>query len=395
MRRDTSRLILSLSIVVAAAGLLAPPLGASRLLAQTNVPPSLNRQTIKLGKGLLARSVLFHDKSLGTVTDLIFDPKPATKQDAAKMGVAGLGVAGLGGAVFLKADRSVASRVQFASAQRRGLDALFARPFLPTHVQFVRIDKRGTWGFLNRGGEGWQDSSLMGANGKTLWSIGGDPAVDDTASGDLDGDGVADFVVGFNGGAGVRRVDVAGKTRWQKADGNVWHVEIVDADGDGKPEIVHTNAKGEITIRDPNGNIIRRFQTSVYCSDFSLCRWPTSKSAPKLLVREGGRLALVDLLGGIASRYPVPPGNQFGSARAAVVRVKRDEQPYLAVLTTEGNPLFASTTLYLFNAQREVVYQEDIAGKCGTISVVARGEPGLDDFLVGGLNTVWKYSPAK
>jgi hypothetical protein len=52
-------------------------------------------------------------------------------------------------------------------------------------------------------------------------------------------------------------------------------------------------------------------------------------------------------------------------------------------------------TLYLCNAQREVVYQEEIAGKCGTISIVAGGRRGLDDFRVGGLNTVWKYSPAK
>jgi hypothetical protein len=386
MRLPSSRgdcQIVRLCVVLIAVGLFVPLL-APQVFAQTSVP-SLNRQTIKLGEGLLVRSVYFHDKSLGTVTDLIADPMPHAK----------LGVAGLGGAVYLKADRSVAARVEFATFGRGGFEALFSRPSMPTHVQFVRIDKRGTWGFLNRGGEGWQDCFLIGADGQIRWRIGGDPAVDDADSGDLDGDGVADFVVGFNGDGGVRRVDVAGKSRWQKKDANVWHVAIVDTDGDGKPEIVHTSASGEITVRDPDGNVVRHFRTAFYCSEFSLCRWPTSKSAPKLLVRDGGALGLVDLLGGVAGRFPVPAGKRSRGSRAAVVRLKRGEQPHLAVLAAEGSPFLPTTNLLLFNAQREVVYQEEIGGKCGTIAVMANGDAGLDDFLVGGLNTVWKYSPAK
>ena len=65
-------------------------------------------------------------------------------------------------------------------------------------------------------------------------------SVDDTAAGDVDGDGRLEFVVGFNGGGGVRLLDSTEKMRWRKPDGNVWHVEIADLKGC----LLYTSARG-------------------------------------------------------------------------------------------------------------------------------------------------------
>jgi hypothetical protein len=54
--------------------------------------------------------------------------------------------------------------------------------------------------------------------------------MNELVAGDLDGDGVLEFVVGYNGVAGVHLFDAAGERRWRLADGNVWHIERPSAD---------------------------------------------------------------------------------------------------------------------------------------------------------------------
>jgi hypothetical protein len=353
--------------------------------AQTKDLTAPKRSSVIVGAELLERSVLLHDTGVGLVTDMIVKPTP----DAA------LGVAGLSGAVFLKADHSVHSRVNFARQTRAGVMSLFSAPLVPSHVQFVDIDGRRNWEFLNRGGLGWSDGSLIGKDGHTRWVCGGQPGLDDLAAGDLDGDGVADFVAGFNGGGGVQRLDKNGKPRWQQPDANVWHVEIVDTDGDGKAEIVHTNASGQFTIRDQNGKAIRSFRAAPYGSHFSLCRWPSSKSARKLLVIDEQSVAIIDFLGGSAGTYPIPQGVSSREASGTMLRVKRGEQEYFAVLANGEGLFLPTSTLLLFSPDRRIVYQETLPGSCTSILAVPGESPGLDDLLVGGPNTVWKFSPAK
>jgi hypothetical protein len=353
--------------------------------AQSTNSVRSKRSSVIVGEGLLERSVLLHDTGLGPVTDMILNPTRDAK----------LGVAGLSGAVFLKADHSVLSRVTFRHATQAGVMALFNAPLLPTHVQFVDIDGHQHWEFLNRGGVGWSDGSLIDKDGRTRWIYGGRPGLDDMTAGDLNGDGVPEFVAGFNGDGGLRRLDKNGKLQWQKPDANVWHVEIVDTDGDGKPEIVHTSANGQFTIRDSNGTVIRSFGAVRYCSHFSLCRWPSQKSSPKLLVIDEAYLVVVDFLGGSAGTYQVPHGLHSGKATGMVLRLKQGEQEFFGVVATGVGIFLPTSTLMLFAPDHRLVYQETLPGSCTSILAVPADEPSRDDLLVGGTNTVWKYSLAK
>src|SRR6185295_3356852 len=109
--------------------------------------------------------------------------------------------------------------------------------------------------YIDRGGGGWQTGAFIGEDGARLWQPDALQGMDDLAAGDVDGDGVPEFVVGYNGDGGIHLHDAAGKRRWREDDGNVWHVEVVDTDGDGRCEIVHSNAGGDLTVRDASGKV--------------------------------------------------------------------------------------------------------------------------------------------
>ena len=210
-------------------------------------PPALKRPAVLLGGDKLQKSQVLNDPTLGSITDIILNPSADSS----------LGVAGTGGAVFLDSAGAVTSRVKFASRV--------------SSAHFVDVMGNSVWEFLNRGGHGWGDASLLDDRGNVVWTYGGMPGVDDMAAGDVDGDGILDFVVGFNGSGGVRRLDRNGKLIWQQPGGNVWHVEVVDTDHDGKPEVLHSDASGAIAVRGADGHLLRQIRPGAYCAYFSIC----------------------------------------------------------------------------------------------------------------------------
>jgi len=124
------------------------------------------------------------------------------------------------------------------------------------------IDRaNGPPSYIDRGGGGWQPGAFIDENGRLVWQPEIDSAMDDLTAGDLDGDGGLEFVVGYNGRGGVRCYDITGRPRWRKDDGNVWHVEIVDTDGDGQAEIVHSNAADRRLRGDARRPAVRDDQT--------------------------------------------------------------------------------------------------------------------------------------
>jgi hypothetical protein len=356
-------------LVVAVCGLIGVFM-IRRLTDRTmSIPPALTQAGVTRGESFLIKSVFLSDAAVGTVTDMILNPLPDAR----------LGISGTRGALFLKADATVHSQVAFSSS--------------PGFVQFVDVEADGVWEFLNRGGGGWQDASLIDNTGRLVWTCGGMPGVDDMSAGDLDGDGVLDFVVGYNGSGGVRRLDKSGSQKWQVPDGNVWHVEVVDADGDGKPEIVHSNAGGDITVRDQTGRLLHRSTPGAYFSDFSLCRWPNQEGRKYPISAEDDKVWIFDYDGKTIARYDAPDAGTLGHAFGTFVRLRDGDLPILAVVVAFQT--WNMSILYVYGPDKKLAYQEVIADTCMSVLALPREGLEIEDLLVGGTGKVWKFTAAE
>jgi len=327
------------------------------------------------GAGLLAQSVYFSDPRLGSVTDLALgrlDPASGAE----------IGVAGVDGAAFLDATGNVKSTVKFSTAFRR--------------INFVDVEGDGVCEFMERGSWG-SSAALLNHAGKVLWTYGGkQPGVDDMAAGDLDGDGKLEFVVGFNGSGGIHLLDHTGVARWQRPDSNVWHVEIVDISGNGHPEIVHSNAAGQLTVRDAVGSIVSQTQPSaaasgakVYFSHFSLCHWPTPASRPLLLTPGMNSLLVFDAAGKLQATFDAPKVGLLAEAIGTPVKLQRNAPEYFAAAVTfmPGD----RSLLFLYDANKALVYQEVLPETCAALAAMPLGKTGAEALLVGGEGKVLQY----
>jgi hypothetical protein len=199
--------------------------------------------------------------------------------------------------------------------------------------------------------------------------------------------------VGHNGGGGVRLLDRSGQEQWRQPDSNVWHVEIVDTNGDGTPEIVHSNAAGQITVRDAAGRVLTRAQPGTYFSDFSLCRWPTDDDPLRLLVADEGRSWLFDFKGATIKQLEAPNSDRHGTARGTLVSFEKGRPPCLAVLVEFDN--WDRAILYVYDGDGAIVYQEIISTACAALAAAPAGASEREVLLVGGRGTVWEYRTAE
>ena len=123
-------------------------------------------------------------------------------------------------------------------------------------VALARTGPAGEYGYLTREESWTAPATLFDKEGHVSWHSSGTwPGVDDSAAGDVFGDGRLSVAVGFNGAGGLALFDGQGKKLWDKLEANVWHVEMLDTNGDGRDEILHSNAKGQLLVRNGNGTL--------------------------------------------------------------------------------------------------------------------------------------------
>lgn len=335
-------------------------------------PPALKKTGVSIGSDFLSKKPFCYSYSMGMPSDIVqgkVDPRPQVA----------IAVASNGKGVFLNEDGEEQSQVYLWG---ESMD-----------TDIVDVDRDGTCEFMARRSLGPWGAYVSNHHGKILWSYGGGlPGVDDMAMGDVDGDGKLEFAVGFNGGGGVHLLNSNGEKIWREPDGNVWHVEMTDVNGDGKDEIVHSNAEGQITVRHGSGGVISQAKPDAYFTDFSLIPWPTKTDRKLIMVVGEGALSILGFDGKVVKKLDAPGVTDRGKAKGVYARLT-SESDYLAVLVQFY--LWKRAVLCVYNPAKKLVYHEIIPEPSRAIAAFTKKGAKAESLLVGGEDWLWRYEAAR
>lgn len=293
------------------------------------------------------------------------------------------------------------------------------------NLRIVRLDKDG-YGFLSFGLR--QGAIVFDKNGDKIWSAGEEIAdlsklvkdekqrqadydtgtyVLDAAVGDLDNDGVAEYVVARKND-GIRAYDRSGTEKWFKAaEFPSGRLEIFDLEGDGKNELIEF---GE-NIRDGNGDVVRPIKKRG--DDVILARDDrTGKPQLQFLAIDDGKLICTGENGEVLLNGDAPlseiknpakkldvPGHpelsdiddneSVSSPRGVWVKLRKDQPRYLAIVACFiGLP---RSNLYIYDHDGKLVYHELLDEDAETLTALPTAN-GNESLLVGGKETIWNYA---
>lgn len=333
---------------------------------------------VVIGEGEFKKHAFYIGNGLGNISQVRVG-WPASREGA------DIAVVGSQGADFITVAGEFKKQVRFSIEQR-------------APIEVVRIDSTGDYGYLTRN-ESWAvPVTLFDKAGNVSWrSQKNWPGVNDSASGDINGDGKLSVVVGFNGAGGIILLNADGKESWKRDDGNVWQVETLDINGDGHDEIIHSNARGQLLVRDGNGNVVATYLPCVYVSHFSLIRWGKEVNPTHILVpisqsdaTSKPALVILDAHGEKVKELDSPMGDLFDRFNAIPIQF-RDGAEYSVVL----DALFWKnrSMLLVYDEKGHIVYQEILADSC--MGMAALRKKDVENLLLGCSAKVWEFSPVR
>lgn len=345
--------------------------------ARAEAATKMLQPRISKGEGDFERRVFYPGEGLGDISQIAVG-WPADREGA------DIAVVGSHGADFISSTGEVKRKVRFSIVQ-----------LCP--VTLARINPTGEYGYLTRD-ESWAvPATLFDKEGNVIWrSKGKWPGVDDSAPGDVHGDGKLSVVIGFNGGGGIALLDEQGKQLWKKDDTNVWHVEMLDANGEGREEILHSNARGQLLLRDGSGAVTAQYLPGYYISNFALTRWgeetrPAHILAPTSESREGcckPIVLILDAKGKTVTKLDLPLGDLFTRFSATPIRFGKNDE-YFAIL--ENKSASNRSMLLLYGKDGQIVYQEILGESCLGLAPLPIPDGGR--LLVGCAAKILEYSP--
>jgi len=370
--------VAALIVILLAAGIYVIRMGVRGLARDERMTQQQLQPRVIKGAGQFKKQSFYTAAELGNISEILAG-WPADREDAT------LAVVGNRGAHFLDQSGRPIKRVRFS----RNI-------FCP--VEISRLDASGDYGFLTRE-QSWScPVILFDRQGQERWSYSAGllSAVDDAVSFTIDGSITPNVVLGLNGGGGLVLLDGQGKRIWQKPEGNVWHVEALDTNADGQKEILHSDARGHLLVRNHSGDVIGRYLPGVYVSHFTVTRWGSDVQPSHILVpvNEGSEganpeLLVLDAGGKTLAHLEAPLENFMVDVKATPVRYGRNAE-YYAVLSNKR----ASTPrsmLLLYAGGGQLAYQEIIGDDCRGIAALP-GNSG-ERLLVGCIGNVFEYSP--
>jgi len=264
-------------------------------------------------------------------------------------------------------------------------------------VEVMRLDAGDDYGFLTRN-ESWStDATVFDKQGQVLWTYPSrvTAGIDDSVGANLDANGNSGVLIGFNGDEGIILADMNGKKIGQKPEGNVWHVETLDVYNDGRKEILHSNSRGHLIVRDGNGEIIDHYIPDHYVSDFALTRWGSEAQPSHILVptmepRNGccsPVMLILDAKGKTVTRFDASLGDLMHSTHGTPVHFPKSSQYYAALQT---NLTLNRSVLTLYDGTETIAYQEVLGGTC--FSIASLPGPNGDRLLIGCSGEILEYS---
>lgn len=329
------------------------------------------------GEHEFERRVFYTSEGLSNISEIRMG-WPADREGA------DVAVVGSQGADFIDLAGRLKKKVRFSIEQH-------------SPVVVARMSQSGEYGYLTRD-ESWAiPAILFDKDGHVRWrSEGTWSGVDDSVPGDLYGDGKLSIVIGFSGGTGIALFNEQGKRLWKKEDGNVWHVETLDMKGDGREEILHSNASGQLLVRNANGDVIAQFLPGFHVSDFALTRWGEEMQPNHILVpttesRNGcckPVLVVLDVNGKTTAKLDDPLGNLLNQSAATPLHFGRGSE-HFAVL--QNNFAKDRSMLLLYDQAGQIAYQEILSESCHGIATLTL--PDAEMLLVGCDAKIWEYSP--
>ena len=309
------------------------------------------------------------------------------------------------------------------------------------NIRIVRLDA-DEYGFLSFGS--MQGVRVFDRKGHQIWTYGkedmdfsslrhDEKALDEkwekstyvmaAAVGDLDNDGVSEYIVAKKND-GIRAFDREGNEKWfQPQEFPSKHLEVFDLDGDGTNELVQL---GESVRSGIDGKFIREMKsgsndTFLFAEDKKKKKVMLTCDVDKITfscIDEKGDKFFEGAapLNGLKSAEPTPEPRaastpiyydngtaavpmDSGSGtymetesiykpRAVWVTLKKDKPKYLAVVGAYIT--IHRANLYIYAPDGTLVYHELLPEQAETIAVVP-GENGMEELLVGGKDTIWKY----
>lgn len=260
-------------------------------------------------------------------------------------------------------------------------------PKTASGLRIVDLEADGTFEFLD---DGELDGVvLLDSQGKAVWKFPGEAETCLAMSirpGDLDGDGRVDFIVACDDG--LRRIDQDGKVIWTKPVTELVQVEILDTNHDGISEIAASTNEGALTIHDAAGDAVKILADEEGYF-FAVVNPAADNELAQIVVPGEGEFRLLSISDEDPILLPAPSVTSYSPVLATRVKFTPDRPADLAVLVY---PLDGTSTLYLYDADRKLVFQEVLNKNCTAMAAVARPGGG-QRLLVGSKGMVWEYRP--